>query len=148
MASILHRLTIDAPPEDVHPLVATKEGVAQWWTGRPLGGDDSVGDQLLLCFRSDEPAAVMRVVEKTSEQVAWLCVEGPADWIDTEIRFALRARDDGGTTLLFSHAGWKNESEFMGNCSTNWGAYLMGLKSGVEGNGFGAFPAGEMSRWS
>ena len=36
----------------------------------------------------------------------------------------------------------------MGNCSTNWGAYLMSLKSGVEGNGFGAFPAGEMSRWS
>lgn len=146
MASILHRLTIDAPPEDVHPLVATKEGVAQWWTGRPLEGGDSVGEQLLLYFRGDVPAAVMQVVEGTPEQVAWLCIRGPADWVDTEIRFTLRPTDGGGTTLLFSHAGWAKESEFMGNCSTNWGAYFTSLKSGVEGKGF-AFPAGEMSRW-
>lgn len=36
----------------------------------------------------------------------------------------------------------------MYGCSTNWGAYLMSLKSGAEGNGFGAYPHGEISRWS
>jgi hypothetical protein len=35
----------------------------------------------------------------------------------------------------------------MYGCSTNWAAYLMSLKSGAEGHGFGAFPSGEISRW-
>jgi hypothetical protein len=34
MPTILHRLSIDPPPEQVHPLVATRNGVEQWWTGR------------------------------------------------------------------------------------------------------------------
>jgi hypothetical protein len=43
MPDILHRISIDAPPEAVHDLVATTGGVARWWTGRPLEGDSTVG---------------------------------------------------------------------------------------------------------
>ena len=49
---------------------------------------------------------------------------------------------------MFSHEGWDRDNEFMNGCSTNWAAYLMSLKSGAEGRGFGAFPSGEISRWS
>jgi hypothetical protein len=35
----------------------------------------------------------------------------------------------------------------MGSCSTNWGAHLASLKTGAEGRGFGAYRAGEISRW-
>jgi hypothetical protein len=39
----------------------------------------------------------------------------------------------------------------MHGCSTNWAAYLMSLKSGAEGQGFNAYPggeiSGEISRW-
>ncbi len=35
----------------------------------------------------------------------------------------------------------------MAGCSTNWGAYLTSLKTGAEGGAFGAYPAGEISRW-
>jgi hypothetical protein len=35
----------------------------------------------------------------------------------------------------------------MSGCSTNWGAYLASLKSGVEGLGFRPYPGGEISRW-
>ena len=41
MPSILQRLTIDAPPERVHRLLATTEGIQQWWTARPVTGEDS-----------------------------------------------------------------------------------------------------------
>jgi hypothetical protein len=136
MPDILHRLTIEAPTDDVRPLLATKEGLAQWWTGRPLGGGDAVGEELLLYFGGDEPAAVTRIVEQTPEQVAWLCVQGPSDWIDTEIRFTLRPTEAGGTTLLFSHAGWSKASEFMSMCSTHWASYLIGMKSGLEGRDY------------
>jgi hypothetical protein len=57
---------------------------------------------------------------------------GPDDWIDTRINYALNPRDDGGTTLLFSHEGWQQQNEFMHGCSTNWAAYLISLKTGPK----------------
>ena len=144
MPNILHRLTIDAPPERVHQLTTTREGIASWWTGHPVsdGGQLSayVGDP-------DNPAATFEVLDRSPEQIVWRCVEGPRDWIDTRITYALRPREDHGTTLLFSHEGWQQENEFMNGCSTNWAAYLMSLRSGAEGHGFHAYPGGEISRW-
>lgn len=148
MPNILHRLSIDAPPDRVHELAATTEGIERWWTGRPVTGEDTVGGRLSIYFRDGvNPAATFEVVQRSAEQIVWRCVEGPRDWIDTRITYALMARDDGGTTLLFSHEGWQQENEFMNGCSTNWAAYLMSLKSGAEGHGFNAFPGGEISRW-
>jgi uncharacterized protein YndB with AHSA1/START domain len=148
MPNILHRLTIDAPPERVHQLLATREGIAQWWTGRPVTGDDEIGGQLSVYFRDPaEPAAILEVVDRSQEQIVWRCADGPHDWIDTRIAFVPRPRSDGGTTLVFSHEGWEQENEFMHGCSSNWAAYLTSLKSGAEGHGFNAFPGGEISRW-
>jgi uncharacterized protein YndB with AHSA1/START domain len=148
MANILHRLTIDAPPERVNELVATREGIQRWWTSRPVTGEDSVGGRIALHFSArDRPAAVFEVLEREPRRIVWSCVEGPSDWLDTLVAFVLAPRTDGGTTLLFSHEGWKEENEFMSGCSTNWGAYLMSLKSGAEGHGFSAYPGGEVSRW-
>jgi uncharacterized protein YndB with AHSA1/START domain len=148
MASILHRITIDAPPEEVQPLLATKAGLAAWWTGHPLDGDEHPGGELSFFFEGDKPAAVMEVVESDPDEVAWRCVQGPAEWIDTRVSFTLEPRADGGTTLLFRHEGWAQETEFMGGCTTNWGAYLTSLKHGAEGGEFGPYPAGEVCRWS
>jgi uncharacterized protein YndB with AHSA1/START domain len=148
MPSILHRLSIDAPAERVRQLTATREGIQRWWTGHPVAGDDSIGGELSVYFSEPtNPAATFEVVERTPEQTVWRCVDGPHDWIDTRITYALKPRDDGGTTLLFSHEGWQQENEFMNGCSTNWAAYLMSLKSGAEGHGFNAYPGGEVSRW-
>ena len=148
MPNILHRLTIDAPLERVHELAATTDGIQQWWTGHPVSGDDSAGGQLSVYFRDpDSPAATFEVVERAAGRIVWRCVEGPNDWIDTRVVYTLRPRDDGGTTLLFTHEGWQHENEFMNGCSTNWAAYLMSLKAGAEGRGFNAYPGGEISRW-
>lgn len=43
MPTILHRLSIDAPPDRVHQPAATREGIEQWWTGHPVAGDDTIG---------------------------------------------------------------------------------------------------------
>ncbi len=149
MPNILHRLTIDAPPERVHQLAATREGIQQWWTGHPVTGDDSIGGQLSVYFRepADAAAAIFEVEGRSPGQIVWRCVNGPQDWIDTRITFSLKPRPDGSTTLLFSHEGWQKENEFMNGCSTNWAAYLTSLKTGAEGHGFNAYPGGEISRW-
>jgi hypothetical protein len=113
-----------------------------------VAGDDKLGGQLAVYFSdAAKPAATFEVVQRSPEQIVWRCVEGPGDWINTRITYALKPRADGGTTLLFSHQGWQQENEFMNGRSSNWAAYLMSLKSGAEGQGFNAYPGGEISRW-
>jgi uncharacterized protein YndB with AHSA1/START domain len=148
MPDILHRISIDAPRERVHDLIASTDGIARWWTGHPLGGEHTVGSRFSVHFGEPEkPAAVMEVLADTPDQVVWQVTDGPDTWIDTRITFALRPAARAGTTLLFTHAGWQEPSEFMSGCSTNWGAYLTSLKTGSESGAFGAYPAGEISRW-
>ncbi len=148
MPDILHRISVDAPPQRVHDLIASTDGVARWWTGRPVGGEHAVGSTISVSFgRTDRPAAVMEVVSDTPEQVVWRVIDGPEAWIDTRITFSLRPGGHGGTTLLFTHAGWHEAGELMGGCSTNWCAYLISLKTGAESGAFAAYPAGEISRW-
>lgn len=148
MPDILHRVSIDAPAKRVHDLIASTDGIGRWWAGRPAIGETSVGGRFGVYFgAATAPAAVMEVVADTPDEVVWWVVEGPDSWIDTVITFAVRGHGSNGTTLLFTHAGWKESSEFMSGCSTNWGAYLTSLKHGAEGGEFGAYPKSEISRW-
>src|SRR5438132_3399126 len=104
MPDILHRISIDAPSQRVHDLVASTDGVARWWTGRPLGGEHTVGGSFQVYFgQADRPAAVMEVVADTPDQVVWRVTDGPDAWIGTRITFALRSTGDDRTTLLFTH---------------------------------------------
>lgn len=148
MPDILHRISIDASPNDVRDLVATTDGIARWWTGRPLDGDSTVGGKFGVYFGDgDKAAAVMQMETATVDEVAWRVIEGPDEWIDTLITFVLRPATNGATTLMFTHSDWRAASEFMSGCSTNWGAYLTSLKYGAEGADFRPYPDGEISRW-
>ena len=148
MPDILHRISIDAPPQQVHDLVASTDGIARWWTGRPLTGEHAIGSSFSAYFGdAEQPAAVMEVLTDTPDLVVWRVTGGPDSWVGTRVSFALRPDGNGGTTLLFTHADWAEASEFMSGCSTNWGAYLTSLKSGAEGGAFAAYPNSEISRW-
>src|ERR1700727_2754641 len=108
----------------------------------------SVGSRFSVYFGdAGQPAAVMEVTSDKLDEVAWRVVEGPGEWIDTLITFALRPAGSGRTTLLFSHAHWAEASEFMSGCTTNWGAYLTSMKTGAEGLGFPPYPGGAISPW-
>ncbi len=75
----------------------------------------------------------MEVVELLPlTRVRWRCVEGPDEWIGTTITFELKATGDE-TTLLFTHAGWREPVEFMQHCSTKWGYFLLGPQGRVRG---------------
>ncbi len=77
MPNILHRLSIDAPPERVHELIATGEGIERWWTGHPVAGDDDIGGQLSVHFTDPvNPAATFEVMQRSPEQIVWRFVAG------------------------------------------------------------------------
>ena len=138
MADIRHRVGISAPAATVYQAVATKAGLAGWWT-RDVRGDDSAGGELLFYFGGPEPAVVMEVTSVEPERhVGWRCVRGPEDWVGTNFSFRLEPTPQD-TVLLFTNADWREPVEFMHHCSTKWG-YLLGLKAGLEGGKATPFP--------
>jgi len=74
--------------------------------------------------------------------------DGPGTWTDALITFTLRPSDHNSTTLLLTHANWRQPDEFMSGRSTNGGAYLTSLKTGAESDTLAVYPAGEISRWN
>ena len=139
MPDIRHRVGIVAPRHRVYEMLATKDGLAKFWTSH-VEGDSEVGGQLRFFFGKAEPSAVMEVVELSPDnRVQWRCVNGAAEWVGTTVTFDLKT-SAGETALLFTHADWREPVEFMHHCSTKWATVLIGLRSGVEGGAFTAFP--------
>jgi uncharacterized protein YndB with AHSA1/START domain len=130
MPDILHRIGVLAPLADVHRAVATRAGLAGWWTGDTTG-DGEVGGK--LAFRFGEAGGFdMEVLEvDPAGRIRWRVVDGPEEWIGTEVDWRLEQRDDF-TVVLFEHRGWREANEFMHHCSTRWATYLLSLKELVE----------------
>lgn len=134
MPEIAHRVGIKSPSKAVYEALATREGVAAWWT-EDTTGESRVGNSLRVRFTvngAEIGAMELKVLElRPLELVSWEVVAGPAEWIGTEIRFELKQEGDY-CIVLFSHAGWKERIEFMQHCSTKWAIFMMSLKALVE----------------
>jgi len=147
MVDILHRVGITTPQQAVYEALTTTEKLSGWWT-KDVRGSSARGD--VLQFRFDgapEPGGFdMRVLEaEPADRVVWEVVEGPEEWIGTQVVWDLRTEGDY-TIIMFAHRGWREPVEFMHHCSTKWATFLMSLKSLLE-TGSGA-PAPEDERIS
>ena len=134
MPDILHRVGIKSSPDAVYKALATREGLAAWWTN-DTQGKSTVGGMLQFRFSSggaEIGGFDMKVLElDPAKRVLWQVVDGPAEWIGTKVSFDLKQAGDHAI-VLFKHEGWKKPVEFMHHCSTKWAIYLMSLKSLVE----------------
>ena len=129
MPDILHRVGVKASPKDVYDALATREGLAAWWTN-DTQGDTNVGG--VIQFRFPAGGFDMKVIEREpSARVLWQVVEGPSEWVGTKISWDLK-QDDDYTIVMFKHQGWKEPVEFMHHCSTKWAIFLMSMKSLLE----------------
>ena len=130
MVDILHKVGIKSSLDDVYQALVTREGLAGWWTNDTSGESKVAG---VLKFRFGELGGFdMKVLQlDPGKRVLWQVVEGPEEWIGTNVSFDLK-QDAEFTSVLFKHQGWKEPVEFMHHCSTKWATYLMSLKSLVE----------------
>jgi len=139
MVDIRHRVGITTDPHRVYDALATSKGLAQWWT-TDVEGDAAPGETLRFFFGGPDASASFEVVEQDpAGRVQWRCVGGPEDWVGTDVVFDIRTSGEE-TVLQFAHANWREPTEFMGHCSTKWAYFLLGLKSGLEGGTFTAYP--------
>ena len=133
MPDILHRVGIAAPPERVFNSLSSVDGLRSWWTSN-TSGDPRTGGTIDFGF------CKMQVLDATpGARVHWRCIDGPPEWVGTEVDFGLKWRDDQ-TFVLFKHANWKEPVEFMHHCSTKWATFLMSLKALVETGAGAPFP--------
>lgn len=134
MVDIAHRVGIRSSADAVYNALATREGVAGWWT-QDTSGEAAVGNALKVRFTADGAeigAMEMKVLDlQPGERVAWQVMAGPSEWIGTTIRFELR-QDGEYCIVLFSHEDWAERVEFMHHCSTKWAIFMMSLKALVE----------------
>jgi uncharacterized protein YndB with AHSA1/START domain len=132
MPDIRHRVVISAPLKRVYEAVTTTKGISEWWTRDGVRGESSKGSRVEFYFGSPEPAAIMEVTRLNPVgHVSWNCVEGADEWVGTNLAFDLTYKDNE-TVVMFSHADWRNPSEFMAHCSARWAYFLLSLKSLVE----------------
>jgi uncharacterized protein YndB with AHSA1/START domain len=129
MPDILHRVGIASTPDKVYEAMATLDGLSHWWIVGTTG-DPKVGGT--IHFRPEGGGFAMQVLAaQPGALVRWRCVEGPEEWIGTELTFKLDHKE-GQVFVLLTHAGWKAPVEFMHHCSTKWAIFLMSLKDWVE----------------
>ena len=142
MPDIRHRVRIAAPQERVYQDLTTKDGFARWWTR--AGGEEGTGGKLEFFFGESAPGLIVEVAEQTpSSHVVLHCLQGPAEWVGTDLNFRLSPTDDGGTAVLFSHEGWQEPVEFMYHCTTKWAYHLLSLNSALAGGQYRPFPHGQ-----
>jgi uncharacterized protein YndB with AHSA1/START domain len=135
MVNIIHRIGIRSSAAKVYKALSTIKGLANWWT-EEVEGDEKIGGKIEFTFRSEtgdiKGKMVMEVQELNPEKyVRWRCVDGPAEWIGTDITFELSMQGDQ-IIIIFGHRNWREAIEFTAHCSMKWAVFLLSLREYVE----------------
>ena len=135
MVNIIHRIGIKSSAAKVYKALSSIKGLANWWT-EEVEGEEKIGGKIEFTFRSEtgdiKGKMVMEVQELNPEKyVRWRCVDGPAEWIGTDITFELSQQDDQ-IIIIFGHRNWREAIEFTAHCSMKWAVFLLSLREYVE----------------
>jgi uncharacterized protein YndB with AHSA1/START domain len=104
MPDILHRVGFkSSSPNDAYNALTTLEGLSGWWTSDTRGDSNKVGGVIKFRF-GDLGGFDVKVLElDPARRVLWQVVDGPAEWIGTEVSFDLK--QDGAVTIVLSSSG-------------------------------------------
>jgi Activator of Hsp90 ATPase homolog 1-like protein len=126
-ASFTAAFSVDQAPEEVFRAINNVRG---WWSEDIEGGADKAGDEFTYRYQDVHRCRIKITEVVPCERVAWRVLDNyfdftqdKAEWKDTEIHFAITARD-GKTEIRFTHAGLVPEYECFDICSNSWGFYL------------------------
>ena len=129
MHRIFHCFEIKASRDKVHRALTTKEGLTGWWTTDVEGGE-AIGSVYTFRFTSGA-FNKMSVQTLEPDRIGWECTDGHTEWIETHVLFALRQERDR-IKVLFSHSGWRELTEYVGECSFQWAYYMTSLQRYCE----------------
>jgi uncharacterized protein YndB with AHSA1/START domain len=133
---IVHGIEIHAEPKAVFDTVATRSGLAAFWTP-DVQGDEAQGGELTFGFSEAPvrlPIRVARVEPPT--EIAWDCPGGFPFWQGSSVSWSLEPSEHG-TKVVFRHTGLPDDQpEYdFGSISLTWALIVARLKEVVESAG-------------
>jgi uncharacterized protein YndB with AHSA1/START domain len=119
--------TVDRTPDEVFTAITDVRG---WWSQRVDGSTDRVGGEFDFVVPGIHTARI-RVTELVpAKTVVWRVLDNhfafvtdQNEWIDTEVRFDIIARE-GGSELRFTHTGLVADFECYDVCSGAWSFFV------------------------
>lgn len=133
---IVHAIEIHAKPKAVFDTVATRAGLAAFWTP-DVEGDDAEGGELTFGFAEAPVRLPMHVVRlDPPTEIEWGCPGGYPYWEGTNVSWCLRPSDHG-TKVVFRHSGFPDDEpdDDFGSVSLTWALIVARLKDVVESGG-------------
>lgn len=135
MSDILHRIVIEASPEDVYKALIDHSKLSAWWT--EAQSDGKKGSVARFSFGPNgEHIVDMEITDLVENQkVCWKCIAGP--WVETKEFIFDISKDERGSVLEFAHTGWPVPDEFYMHCNSKWGFFLTVSLKGLLESGHG-----------
>ena len=88
---IIHGIEIHAEPKAVFDTIATRSGLAAFWTS-DVQGDEAEGGQLTFGFAEAPARLPVRVVRlEPPREIAWDCPGGFPFWEGTRVEWSLES---------------------------------------------------------
>ncbi|MEO8424588.1 MAG: SRPBCC domain-containing protein [Actinomycetota bacterium] len=133
---IVHAIEIHAEPKTVYDTIATRSGLAAFWTP-DVQGDENLGGELSFGFAGAPMRMPMHVARlDPPNEVAWDCPGGYPYWEGTKVSWSARPSEHG-TKVVFRHTGFPDDEpdDEFGSVSLTWALIVSRLKEVVESGG-------------
>jgi len=131
MVNIQHNFKVKAPVSKVYEAITQIDGLRNWWTTDVTGSPANNGE-LRFGFGEGMFNKMKVTLTELNKLVTWTCVDGPFEWIGTNLSFTLSEDNDKNTNVKFEQKNWKEATDFYGSCNFNWGLFMKSLKTLCE----------------
>ena len=133
---IVHGIEIHADPKSVFDTIATRSGLASFWTP-DVGGKDAEGGELSFGFSGAPVRLPIRVARLDApKEISWECLGGFPLWKGTTVTWSIEPSEHGAK-VVFRHRGFPDaQPEYdFGSINLTWGQTVARLKEVVEAGG-------------
>lgn len=131
MADIIHEFLVGAPATEVFELIATPEGLAQWWT-RASSGRVVEGAEYELDFGPGHVWAGVVTRCEPPNRFELRITRAHPDWLETRVGFALAPAEGSVTRVTFHHTDWPAANEHWRMSNYCWAMYLRIMRRYLE----------------
>lgn len=132
MADSLHRVIIKADSQTVYRALTEQTGIQGWWTDTCESPRNEGG--LYRCWFDNYKTLFTFEARKLlpNKRVFWLCIDGPPEWVNTQLWWEINALDSHHCEVDFKHMNWRRDDGLFPLCNSTWGTLMQQLKSHCE----------------
>lgn len=117
---------------DVRRWLDSAAGIAGWWSDTVAGEAGTVGGSFGVTFPTSPVVFDLQVTALDDDVVEWHVPVNPPWWKGTTIRFDLAEGEGGGTTFVFTHAGFDPDDPIIQVITPAWVRFLDNLVAVAE----------------